>query len=70
MVGRGNEGVTAAPRSPLGTDALLPASPWYFAGDILAGEFWRAPDVSANILPTGIELDKESPGHSVAIFKD
>jgi hypothetical protein len=70
MVGRGNEGVTAAPRSPLGTGALLPAPSWYFAGDVLAVEFWRDPDVSANILPTRVELDKESPGHSVAIFKD
>jgi len=59
-----------APRSPLGTAALVPSPPWHFAGDVLAVEFWNDPDVSAHILPTGVELDKKCPGHSVALFTD
>ena len=59
-----------APRSPLGVAALVPSPPWHFAGDILAVEFWNDPDVSVHILPTGVELDKECPGHSVALFTD
>src|SRR6476660_3055832 len=35
-----------APRSPLGTAALVPSPPWHFAGDVLAVEFWNDPDVS------------------------
>ncbi len=59
-----------APRSPLGVAALVPSPPWHFAGDVLAVEFWNDPDVSVHILPTGVELDKECPGHSVALFTD
>jgi hypothetical protein len=59
-----------APRSPLGAAALLPSPPWHFAGDVLAVEFWNDPDVSVHILPTGVELDKKRPGHSVALFAD
>jgi acetoacetate decarboxylase len=33
-------------------------------------EFWNDPDVSVHILPTGVELDKKCPGHSVALFAD
>jgi hypothetical protein len=58
------------PRSPLGAAALVPPPPWHFAGDVLAVEFWNDPDVSAQLLPTGVELDKTSPGHSVALFTD
>jgi hypothetical protein len=46
-----------APRSPLGAAALVPQPPWHFAGDVLAVEFWNDPDVSVQILPTGVELD-------------
>jgi hypothetical protein len=60
----------ALPRSPLGTTALVPPPPWHFAGDVLAVEFWNDPDVSVQILPTGVELDKKNPGHSVALFTD
>jgi hypothetical protein len=60
----------AAPLSPLGTAALVPAPPWHFAGDVLAVEFWNDPDVSAQILPAGVELDKKHPGHAVALFAD
>ena len=60
----------ALPRSPLGTTALVPPPPWHFAGDVLAVEFWNDPDVSVQTLPTGVELDKKSPGHSVALFTD
>jgi Acetoacetate decarboxylase (ADC) len=59
-----------APRSPLGAAALVPSPPWHFAGDVLAVEFWNDPDLSVHILPTGIELDKRCPGHSVALFTD
>jgi hypothetical protein len=47
-----------------------PAAPWHFAGDVLAVEFWNAPDVSIHSLPTGVELDQKCPGHSVALFTD
>jgi hypothetical protein len=59
-----------APRSPLGAAALVPSPPWHFAGDVLAVEFWNDPDLSVHTLPTGIELDKRCPGHSVALFTD
>jgi acetoacetate decarboxylase len=59
-----------APRSPQGAAALVPSPPWHFAGDVLAVEFWNDPDVSVHILPTGVELDEECPGHSVALFTD
>src|SRR5882757_353098 len=59
-----------APRSLLGAAALVPPPPWHFAGDVLAGEFWDYPDVSVHTLPTGVELDKTCPCHSVAIFND
>ena len=59
-----------APRSPLGAAALVPSPPWHFAGDALAVEFWNDPDVSIFTLPTGVELDKKCPGHSVALFTD
>ena len=59
-----------APRSPLGAAALVPSPPWHFAGDVLAVEFWNDPDVSVHTLPTGVELDKKCPGHSVALFTD
>jgi hypothetical protein len=59
-----------APRSPLGAAALVPSPPWHFAGDVLAVEFWNDPDVSVDTLPTGVELDKRCPGHSVALFSD
>ena len=59
-----------APRSALGAAALVPSPPWHFAGDVLAVEFWNDPDVSVDTLPTGVELDKKCPGHSVALFAD
>jgi len=59
-----------APRSPLGAAALVPSPPWHFAGDVLAVEFWNDPDLSAHILPKGVEPDKKRPGHSVALFTD
>src|ERR1700754_2713815 len=59
-----------APRSLLGAAALVPSPPWHFAGDVLAVEFWNDPDVSVHALPTGVELDKKCPGHSVALFTD
>jgi Acetoacetate decarboxylase (ADC) len=59
-----------APRSPLGTAALVPLPPWHFAGDVLAVEFWNDPDLSVHALPTGVELDKKCPGYSVALFTD
>ena len=59
-----------APRSPLGAAALVPRPPWHFAGDVLAVEFWNDPDVSVQTLPAGVELDKKSPGHAVALFTD
>src|ERR1700758_2227668 len=59
-----------APRSLLGAAALVPSPPWHFAGDVLAVEFWNDPDVSVHTLPTGVELDRKCPGHSVALFTD
>src|SRR5229473_1222907 len=58
------------PRSPLGAAALTPPPPWHYAGDALAVEFWNDPDVSADILPKGVELDARRGGHSVALFVD
>jgi Acetoacetate decarboxylase (ADC) len=58
------------PRSQLGTAALTPPPPWHYAADVLAVEFWSDPDVSADMLPKGIELDARSGGRSVAIFAD
>jgi acetoacetate decarboxylase len=58
------------PLSPLGMAALTPPPPWHYAGDILAVEFWNDPDVSADILPKGVELDARCGGRSVALFAD
>jgi hypothetical protein len=58
------------PRSPLGAAALTPAPPWHYAGDVLAVEFWNDPDVAADTLPKGVELDAGRAGHSVALFAD
>jgi hypothetical protein len=58
------------PRSPLGAAALIPPPPWHYAGDILAVEFWNDPDIAADSLPKGIELDASRAGHSVALFVD
>ena len=60
----------AAPRSPLGAAAWVPPPPWYFAGDVLAIEFWNDPDVSVDTLPTGVEFEADRTGHSVALFSD
>ena len=60
----------AAPRSPLGAAALVPPPPWYFAGDVLAVEFWNDTDVSVDMLPPGIELEPNCNGHSIALFAD
>ncbi|KGT73177.1 acetoacetate decarboxylase [Bradyrhizobium japonicum] len=59
-----------APRSPRGIAALVPPPPWHFAGDVLAVEFWNDPDVSVQILPSGVELDERDRGRSVALFTD
>src|ERR1700675_44596 len=59
-----------APRSSQGAAALVPSPPCHFAGDVLAVEFWNDPDVSVHTLPTGVELDKKHPGHSVVLFAD
>jgi acetoacetate decarboxylase len=37
---------------------------------VLAVEFWNDPDVSVDILPSGVEPDEKYPGHSVALFTD
>ena len=58
------------PRSPLGAAALSPPPPWYFAGDVLAIEFWNDPDVSIYTLPAGMEFDEPNAGHSMALFTD
>ena len=58
------------PRSPQGTAALAPPAPWHYAGDVLAVEFWNDPDVAADSLPEGIELDPLCWGRSVALFAD
>jgi Acetoacetate decarboxylase (ADC) len=58
------------PRSPLGVAALIPPPPWHYAGDVLAVEFWNDPDVAADTLPEGVELDARRAGRSVALFAD
>jgi hypothetical protein len=58
------------PRSPLGAAALIPPPPWHYAGDVLAVEFWNDPDVAADTLPEGVELDARRAGRSVALFAD
>jgi Acetoacetate decarboxylase (ADC) len=60
----------AVPRSPLGTAALTPPPPWHYAVDALALEFWSDPDMSASVLPKGVELDARSNGRSLAVFAD
>jgi acetoacetate decarboxylase len=60
----------AAPRLPLGTAALVPPPPWYFAGDVLAVEFWNDPEVAIDTLPEGVEVESNSNGHSIALFTD
>jgi hypothetical protein len=57
-----------APRSPLGVAALVPPPLWHFAGDVLAVEFWNDPDLSAQIHPMGVELDKKRPGGTPSHF--
>jgi acetoacetate decarboxylase len=37
---------------------------------VLAVEFWNDPDMSVQILPTGVGLDEQCRGHAVAVFKD
>src|SRR5258707_14876982 len=59
-----------APRSPLGAAALVPPPPWHFAGDVLAVGFWNDPEVSVHPLPTGVDIVRKCPGHSVALFTD
>ena len=70
MVGTRNAERIYCASVPSGAAALVPSPPWHFAGDVLAVEFWNDPDVSVYILPTGVELDKKCPGHSVALFTD
>jgi hypothetical protein len=41
-----------------------------FAGDVLAVEFSNDPEVSIYTLPTGMELDTKSAGHSVALLTE
>jgi hypothetical protein len=60
----------SVPRSPRGTAALTPQPPWHYAADVLAVEFWSDPDVSAEMLPRGVELDARSGGRCVAVFGD
>jgi Acetoacetate decarboxylase (ADC) len=60
----------AAPRSPLGAAALVPPPPWYFAGDVLAVEFWNDPDLSIDTLPAGVEFEANCNGHAIALFMD
>jgi hypothetical protein len=60
----------AAPRSPLGAAALVAPLLWYFAGDVLAIEFWNDTDVSVDTLPTGVEFEADCTAHSVALFSD
>ena len=60
----------AVPLSPLATAALTPPPPWHFAGDVLAVEFWGDPELSADTLPSGVELDGKGNGHAVALFLD
>jgi len=60
----------AVPLSPLGIAALTPPPPWHFAGDVLAVEFWSDPELSADTLPRGVELDGKDNGHAVALFLD
>ncbi len=58
------------PRSPLGAAGLVPPPPWHFAGDVLAVEYWSDPDLSASILPRGVEPDAKGRGHAIALFMD
>jgi hypothetical protein len=60
----------SVPRSPQGAAALAPPPPWHYAFEVLAVEFWSDPDVSAGVLPQGVELDARSNGRSVAVFAD
>jgi acetoacetate decarboxylase len=58
------------PRSPRGTATLTPQPSWHYAVDVLTVEFWSDLDVSAGMLPKGIELGARSGGRSVAFFAD
>jgi hypothetical protein len=58
------------PRSPLGQAPITPSPPWHYSGDVLAVEFWAAPEVTASMLPQGLTPDPKSNGHAVAMFID
>jgi acetoacetate decarboxylase len=60
----------AVPLSPLGAAGIVPSPPWHFAGDVLAVEYWSDPDLSADILPRGVDPDAEGTGHAIALFTD
>ena len=60
----------AVPLSPLGAAGLVPSPPWHFAGDVLAVEYWSDPDLSADILPKGVDPDDGGTGHAIALFTD
>lgn len=60
----------AVPLSPRGLSSIAPPPPWHYSGDFLIVEFWADPAAAAAVLPAGLILDPESPGHATAIFVD
>jgi acetoacetate decarboxylase len=60
----------SVPLSPEGRAGLTPPPPWFYVGNLLAVDYWAAPDAVAAILPPGLEPDPDDPGRCGAFFAD
>ena len=58
------------PRTPEGRSSLVPAPPWYYAGEFLVVEYWADPDAAVAVLPPGLEPYGDDPGRAAALFVD
>ncbi|MDB5977685.1 MAG: acetoacetate decarboxylase [Nevskia sp.] len=58
------------PLTPRGEANLVSAPPWHYSGDVIAIEFWAAPEVARASLPPGLTLDEAAKGHTLALFAD
>jgi hypothetical protein len=58
------------PLTPKGRSTLNPPFPWYYSSDFLSIEFWADPSAVSELLPGGLEPDRQSAGHATAYFYD